>query len=139
MTTVSITILMTACRDSNQTTAESTPVSSSTAAASPTITPTTSPTTMSYRTDKWLGRWTGVEGTYLLISRSGDSYSIEISDLDGPKLYQGVPAGDRIQFERAGKTESIRATDGKGTGMKWMAREHNCLVITVGSEGFCRK
>jgi hypothetical protein len=130
-------ILVTACYDRNQNNAGSTPVS--TVAGSPSITPTTAPTTANYPTDKWLGRWTGVEGTYLLLSRNGDKYSVEIADLDGPKLYEGVPAGDRIEFKRAGKTESVRATDGKGTGMKWLAREQNCLVVTVGSEGFCRK
>jgi len=36
------------------------------------------------------------------------------------------------------KTETIRATDGAGTGMKWLADRKDCLVVTVGSEGFCR-
>jgi hypothetical protein len=39
---------------------------------------------------------------------------------------------------RDGTTETIRATDGAGTGMKWLANKTDCLVVTVGSEGFCR-
>jgi hypothetical protein len=29
-------------------------------------------------------------------------------------------------------------TDGDGTGMKWLADREDCLVVTAGSEGFCR-
>ena len=47
--------------------------------------------------------------------------------------------GDAIVFERDGKTESIRATNGTGTGMKYYGDDRtDCLVITEGSEGFCR-
>ena len=34
-------------------------------------------------------------------------------------------------------TETIIATSGKGTGMKWLADKHDCLVIKPG-EGYCR-
>jgi hypothetical protein len=90
--------------------------------------------------DKWLGCWQGVECTYLTLSRKGNKYSIEIANLDGPKTYEGIPVGgDHIEFIRNGKTESIRAASGKETGMKWLADEKNCLVVRVGTEGFCRK
>jgi hypothetical protein len=89
-------------------------------------------------TDKWIGRWQGVEGTFLALSKNGDKYQIEIANLDGAKVYEGVAAGDHIEFMRNGKTETIRAVTGKETGMKWLADQNNCLVVTVGSEGFCR-
>jgi len=88
--------------------------------------------------DGWVGRWPGVEGTYLDIARNGDKYEIEIANLDGPKTYEGISAGDHIEFRRGGKMESIRASDGNGTGMKWLLDKTNCLVITWGSEGYCR-
>jgi hypothetical protein len=90
-------------------------------------------------TDEWLGRWNGVEGTYLELARDGDGYAVTIADLDGPKTYKGTAAGDHVEFVRAGRTESIRRASGKETGMKWLADETNCLVVTVGSEGFCRR
>jgi hypothetical protein len=87
----------------------------------------------------WTGRWRGVEGTYLDIARDGDRFTVTIADLDGPKTYAGAAAGDRIEFARAGRTETIRAATGRETGMKWLADEESCLVITVGREGFCRE
>jgi hypothetical protein len=46
-----------------------------------------------------------------------------------------VEAG--IEFVRGGNTEVIHATDGVGTGMKWLVDKNNCLVVRPG-EGFCR-
>ena len=90
-------------------------------------------------TDDWLGRWNGVEGTYLDLARDGDGYAVTVADLDGPRTYAGRSAGDHVEFVRGGRTESIRRATGQETGMKWLADETNCLVITVGREGFCRK
>ncbi len=95
-------------------------------------------TTPGRPTDRWLGEWKGVEGTYLRLARKGEKYDITIADLDGPKTYEGVGAGDHIEFQRGGNTESIRAASGEQTGMKWLATEKNCLVVRFGSEGFCR-
>ena len=87
----------------------------------------------------WVRRWPGPEGTYLSISANGTNYRIELADLDGPKSYTGHLDGDAIVFERDGKTESIRATNGTGTGMKYYGDDRtDCLVITKGAEGFCR-
>ena len=88
--------------------------------------------------DKWLGHWNGPEGTYLVLSRRGNQYVVEIKSLDGLATYEGAAAGDRIQFERDGGAESIRAGSGKETGMKWMLEKTDCLIIKEG-EGFCRK
>lgn len=127
--------LMAGCQDRDQTASVPTP----TVRSSPSATTTAALAATDYRTDKWIGRWQGVEGTYLDLFKKGDKYIVTIADLDGPKIYEGVAAGDHIEFQRNSKTESIRATDGKGTGMKWLATEKNCLVVKVGSEGFCRK
>lgn len=87
--------------------------------------------------DAWLGRWLGPEGTYLLLTRDGKKYTVKIQSLDGPASYQGVVAGDGIQFVRQGTTEFIRAGSGVETGMKWLLDKHHCLIIKTG-EGFCR-
>lgn len=87
--------------------------------------------------DQWLGQWTGPEGTGLALSKSADGYQINIQSLDGPNSYQGQAVGDRIQFQRNGIAETIRAVSGAETGMKWLADKKDCLVIQQ-SEGFCR-
>ena len=85
----------------------------------------------------WQGRWTGPEGTFLEIGKVGDRYSITIQSLDGPSTFEGVATGDGIQFARNGQVELLHATDGPGTGMKWLQDKKNCLTVRPG-EGFCR-
>ncbi|HEX7374931.1 MAG TPA: alpha/beta fold hydrolase [Steroidobacteraceae bacterium] len=87
--------------------------------------------------DEWLGRWTGPEGTYLELTRRGAGYDVTIQSLDGVATYEGRAAGDRIEFHRAGRTESIRATNGADTGMKWLLDKARCLTVRKG-EGYCR-
>ena len=101
--------------------------------APPPTTVTTAPPT-----DAWLGRWSGVEGTYLELARAGGGYAVTIASLDGPRTFEGTAVRDHVEFVRDGRTESIRHASGSETGMKWLARETSCLVVTVGSEGFCR-
>jgi hypothetical protein len=86
---------------------------------------------------RWLGKWIGPEGTYLVISKNADNYIVEIHSFDGSATYEGTSAGDRIEFRRDGKTQSIYAGNGDGTGMKWLLDKKNCLIIRTG-EGFCR-
>jgi hypothetical protein len=93
--------------------------------------PTTTPA------DAWLGRWNGPEGTFLLLEKADDGYDVTIQNLDGARVFRGVALGERVQFERDGMTESIRATDGPATGMKWLTDKSNCLTIRDG-EGYCR-
>jgi len=88
-------------------------------------------------TDQWLGRWDGVEGTYLQLAKKGDKYVVEIRDLDGSKTFEGFGDGNRIRFTRDGKTEFLSAGDGQATGMKWLADKKNCLLTRQG-EGWCR-
>lgn len=87
---------------------------------------------------KWQGTWNGPEGTYLrLTARTDSTYEVAIRDLDAERTFEGVGRGDRIHFTRDGLTESIRATDGEATGMKWLADKSNCLTVKTG-EGYCR-
>lgn len=88
--------------------------------------------------DRWLGEWSGPEGTSIEISGAGDGYRVTIRNLDGPRTFQGVRSASGIAFERDGVGESIRAGTGAQTGMKWLADKSDCLVVKPG-EGYCRK
>jgi hypothetical protein len=88
-------------------------------------------------TDTWIGEWRGPEGTMLKISGAEGRYRIAITNLDGTKTYSGNSVNNRIVFMRDGKEKQIQATDGLGTGMKWLSEKSNCLTIAAG-EGFCR-
>ena len=85
----------------------------------------------------WQGRWTGPEGTFLEIGKVGDRYTLTIQNLDGPSTFEGVATGHGIQFTRNGQAEVLHATDGVGTGMKWLQDKTHCLTVRPG-EGFCR-
>ena len=87
--------------------------------------------------DKWLGKWSGPEGTFLQIVRSNGKYEVIIQNLDGPRTFQGQAAGDHVEFERDNVKESLRATNGAETGMKWLSEKSNCLTVRAG-EGYCR-
>lgn len=56
-------------------------------------------------------------------------------NLDGPGAFKGTANGDTLRFERDGKPQVLRVTNGEGTGMKWLADKTRCLVVTAG-EGF---
>lgn len=108
---------------------------------SPAVSPTTSPameTKPVSKVESLVGQWPGVEGTYLKVEKKGDKYDIEIKNLDGSKKFEGTAKGDVIEFTRNGKTETIKAATAEETGMKWLKGEKNCVVITKGSEGYCR-
>jgi hypothetical protein len=87
--------------------------------------------------DQWLGDWNGPEGTLLSIARVGEVYTIRIKDLDRTTSFQGAPVATGLQFERRGTLETLHATDGAGTGMKWLADKQECLTVRPG-EGYCR-
>ncbi|WP_332741074.1 hypothetical protein [Hydrogenophaga sp.] len=88
-------------------------------------------------TDQWLGKWDGPEGTFLQLAGGNGRYDVTIQNLDGPRTFPGQAAGDRIEFERNGVKESLRATNGADTGMKWLSERSNCLTVRAG-EGYCR-
>lgn len=120
----SILLLLTACNDKTDATMSNTS-SSLSMAATPAV------------TDAWIGKWNGPEGTFLEISGGNGSYEITIQDLDGPTQYRGTNSSDRISFERNGVTETIHASNGTDTGMKWLAEKSDCLRVRLG-EGWCR-
>lgn len=103
------------------------------------ISPTTTsaPATTTYPTNQWAGQWNGPEGTFLLIVGSNGQYDLTIQNLDGPTSYTGIGIENEIKFERAGIKETIRATNGVETGMKWLSEKSNCLTIRSG-EGYCK-
>jgi hypothetical protein len=116
------------------------PTPSPAASASPAASPAGSPVAAGTgKADALVGRWPGVEGTYLNVTKKADKYSIEIANLDGPKTYEGTAKGYVIEFTRDGKTETIKAVSGAETGMKGFEKETNCVVVTKGKEGFCKK
>jgi hypothetical protein len=129
---VFMTVFTTGCEDRNQPAG-----SSSVTTGNPPAKSAAAPTATNNVTDQWLGKWIGPEGTYLVLSKNLDKYMVEIHSLDGPASYDGISAGDRIEFQRNGRTESIRAGMGHETGMKWLLDKNNCLIIRAG-EGFCR-
>ena len=88
-------------------------------------------------TDAWLGQWNGPEGTFLRLEGGKGQYVVTIQNLDGPQTYQGGTSGVQIQFDRNGVKETIRATNGAETGMKWLSDKSTCLTIRSG-EGYCR-
>ena len=115
-----------------------TPVSSNTSLVTNITSSSASAMTSSTTTDSWLGKWNGPEGTFIEISGGSGNYTIAIADLEGPKQFQGKSKGNQIMFERNGITEIIQASDGVGTGMKWLADKSNCLRVREG-EGWCRE
>jgi hypothetical protein len=88
-------------------------------------------------TDAWLGRWDGPEGTFLRLDGRNGRYTVTIQNLDGPRTFDGVAADEHVRFDRDGAQESLRATNGAGTGMKWLSDKTDCLTVRPG-EGYCR-
>jgi hypothetical protein len=64
-------------------------------------------------------------------------YTVTIQNLDGPRTFQGSASQGRVQFVRDGVAETIHASDGTATGMKWLADKSDCLTVRTG-EGYCR-
>jgi hypothetical protein len=120
-----LALLVTGCDDRKSGSAQVVAASSSGKASTPVA-------------DKWLGKWSGPEGTFLQLAGSNGKYEVTIQNLDGPRTFQGQAAGDHIEFERNGVKESIRATNGAETGMKWLSEKSNCLTVRAG-EGYCRE
>ncbi|PTY36204.1 hypothetical protein BGP77_02515 [Saccharospirillum sp. MSK14-1] len=85
----------------------------------------------------WQGRWWGPEGTYLDIAGGPEQFQLTIASLDGPVDYIGVAQGDQILFDLNDESATIYATDGEGTGMKWLVDNEHCLKVEPG-DGYCR-
>lgn len=120
-------------------TAPAAPAPAASPAVSPSVDPKAPAAVPSAKVTALEGKWPGVEGTYLNVTKKGDKYSVEIKNLDKAETFEGVAKGDTIEFKRKDKLETIKAATAEETGMKWLAGEKNCVVITKGSEGYCRK
>jgi hypothetical protein len=90
--------------------------------------------------DGWIGRWKGVEGTYLVVSK-GDlpgRYRLEMQyTLDSKGKYDGTATPEGIAFERPDGKQVLRASNGDATGLKYLAGKKDCLKVKDG-EGYCR-
>lgn len=92
--------------------------------------------------DGWIGSWKGAGGRRLTIARAAgkapghylitDAYaSVRHGSFDG------VARADTIVFTRPDGEQTLRATDGKGTGVATLVRKSDCLLVKPG-EGYCR-
>jgi hypothetical protein len=92
--------------------------------------------------DAWVGKWIGVEGLVLTIEKSGtpgryrltNTYSL---DKDATGVFEGYATKDGIAFIRPDGAKTLRASDGEGTGLKYLAGKKDCLTVGEG-EGYCR-
>lgn len=87
----------------------------------------------------YLGRWTGVEGMYLVVApKPGGGVTLEMQwDLDNKGTFDGSVTAEGLRFMRNGTAESAVHTDGDATGLKYLAGKQDCLTVKPG-EGYCR-
>jgi hypothetical protein len=95
-------------------------------------------------TDNWVGKWIGVEGLHLTISKDDSigrgHYLLTMQyglDADAAGTFKGEAAEDGIAFTRPDGPQQLRAGDGAATGLKWLADKKDCLIVATG-EGYCR-
>ncbi len=90
--------------------------------------------------DAWVGRWKGVEGTYLVVAKGTKPgrYRLEMQyTLDDKGSFDGTANADGIAFTRPDGDQLLKASDGDATGLKWLAGKRDCLKVKDG-EGYCR-
>ena len=87
----------------------------------------------------YLGRWTGVEGMFLVVaSKPGGGVSLEMQwDLDNTGTFDGSVTAEGLRFMRNGVAETAVPTNGDATGLKYLAGKQDCLTVKPG-EGYCR-
>lgn len=125
--------LLTACDQDAKSPAKPAPPS-----VQATLVPETPPT------DKWVGKWLGVEGLNLTIAKDDSigrghylltmQYGLDANDTG---TFKGEAAEDGITFNRPDGAQTLRAGDGAATGLKWLADKKDCLIVATG-EGYCR-
>ena len=125
--------LLTACKQETQEAPKPAPAS-----VQATLVPQTPPT------DKWVGKWIGVEGLHLTIAKDESigrgHYILTMQyglDADDSGTFKGEAAEGGIAFTRPDGPQLLRAGDGAATGMKWLADKKDWLVVDTG-EGYCR-
>jgi len=132
---LSTLVLLSACNKEAQDTQPAKPAPASVQA---TLVPEILPT------DKWVGKWIGVEGLNLTISKDDSigrgHYILTMQyglDADDSGTFNGVATEDGISFTRPDGPQMLSAGDGEATGLKWLADKKDCLVVDTG-EGYCR-
>ena len=125
--------------------------SSPSGTSSPSTQPPASPTVANpdeAAVQKLMGKWDGPEGTFISVTEKKGAdgkqqlprkFDIEIKNLDKTEKFEGTAKAGMIEFIRNGKTETVKTATGAETGMKGFEKETTCVVVTKGSEGFCRK
>lgn len=95
-------------------------------------------------TDQWLGKWAGVEGLNLTVSKDeaagAGHYVLQMQyglDANQRGAFKGQATAAGIAFTRNNAAQLLRAGDGQATGLKWLADKNNCLIVRTG-EGYCR-
>ena len=109
--------------------------------AEPTVPPATPPAPTDTAKDEatYLGRWTGVEGMYLVVAaKPGGGVTLDMQwDLDHKGTFDGSVTAEGLRFMREGVAETAVHTDGDATGLKHLAGKKDCLTVKTG-EGYCR-
>ena len=87
----------------------------------------------------YLGRWTGVEGMYLVVaSKPGGGVTLDMQwDLDNKGMFDGSVTAEGLRFMRNDVAENAVHTNGDATGLKNLAGKQDCLTVKPG-EGYCR-
>lgn len=97
------------------------------------------PADAAHRYASWAGKWTGVEGMYLVIKPTAEErYSLVMQyDLDNKATVEGRDSEHGIQFTRNGEKLSLTRAAGKEIGLKYLDGKSQCLMVKPG-EGYCR-
>ena len=128
------TALLAACSGPRSDTSANTPAATSEAVTPEVTTPEAATPEVDY-----LGRWTGVEGMYLLVAaKPGGGVTLEMQwDLDNKGTFDGSVTAEGLRFMRNGVAESAVHTRGDATGLKYLADKQDRLTVRPG-EGYCR-
>ena len=107
--------------------------------ASPTPTTPPAPADSAKVEADYVGRWTGVEGTYLVVaSKPAGGVSLDMQwDLDNKGTFDGSVTAEGLRFMRNDVAETAVHTNGDATGLKYLAGKQDCLTVKPG-EGYCR-
>lgn len=93
--------------------------------------------------DTFLGRWTGVEGSFVDIVPKKEGYIITMARWDSKtqsmeyESYPGYLSESKMTFKKNGVEQTITLTDGSGSGMKWLQNAKLCIKISSG-DGYCK-
>lgn len=88
----------------------------------------------------YIGKWIGPEGLVLEVkAKPGGGVTIVNQwTLDDKGSFDGSVTAEGLRFMRGDEAVTASPSDGDATGMKWLAGKKDCLVVKVGSEGYCR-